>query len=157
MSNSEMINKRVLCIEKIDETNEISPIDTRMFIFWHETERIYLVRGMRQHLPPEPFNLSCDSTHDLSEIIGFMVGKNKINAILYNFINIYYNINNISDKYCNELSYDIFERVMDKQWEISRYNNMSYKRKDMVKYLRMLKKSHQSYETNENENEEETK
>ena len=147
MSNSEMNNKLVLCIEKIDETNEISPIDTRMFIFWHETERIYLVRGMRQHLPPEPFNLSCDSTHDLSEIIGFMVGKNKINVILYNFIN------KISDKYCNELSCDIFESLMDEKYKISGYNNMSYKRKDMVKYLRMLKKSHQSYETNENEEE----
>ena len=143
-SELQMDSKLVLCIEEIDENNEKSPIDTRMFIYWKENAQHYVVSGRRQdtqRLSPAPFAINCDSTRDLSEIIQFIVGKNKINVILYNF-NKYYDTIQI------DTTYEFFESQMHKKYEISGYNALSCKRKQMSKYLRMLKNTY-SYDDTE--------
>ena len=148
-SELQMESKLVLCIQEIDENNEISPIDTIMFIHWHEVEHYYLITGRRQdtqRLSPAPFSINCDSTRDLSEIIQFIVGKNKINVILYN-INKYYNIKNV-----NDLTYEFFESHIHKKYEISGYNDMYCKRKQMSKYLRMLKNTYNYDDTDDTDN-----
>lgn len=152
-------SKLILCIEEIDADNKKYPIDTRIFVYWQEVYECYLVVGKRQDthhskcVPTKyaPFAFNCNTTRALFEIIEFIVGENKINVILYSFDNLY-------DKESSDLTYAFYESQMDKKYEISGYNNMCCEKKQMAKYLRMLKHSYcygYGYENDEEEEEEE--
>ncbi len=144
-SELQMDTKFVLCIEKKNMYNEKTPIDSRMFIYWRENAHRYVVVGRQQdkeRLQHAPFAINCDSTRDLAEIIQFIIGKNKINVILYN-INKYYDTKEI------DTTYEFFESQVHNKYKISGYNDFYCKRKQLSKYLRMLKKTYSYYDTDD--------
>lgn len=140
--------KLVLCIEKKNMYNEKSPIGTRMFIYWKENAHHYVVSGRQQDTEQSqhaPFAINCDSTRDLSEIIQFIVGKNTINVILYN-INKYY------DTKETDTTYEFFESQAHNKYKIFEHKDFYCKRKQMSKYLRMLKNTYSYDDTDDTDN-----
>jgi hypothetical protein len=134
-SELQMNTQLILCIEELDIESKISPIDTRVFIGWNETDNDYFIRGKRQDLSNTkfvPFAFNCASSQDLYDFLEFTLGKS-INIILYNF-------NNIDSMSLTDLNYEFFEDQINKNYEIAGYDKLKVKRRTIVKYLRMLKK-----------------
>jgi hypothetical protein len=63
------------------------------------------------------------------------MGQTSVNIILYNF-------NNISSMNDEEMTYEFFENNMDRNYEISGYDQVKMKRSKIVKYLRILKNTY---------------
>ena len=137
-SDLQMDTEFILCIEEQDAENHRFPIDTRLFIGWNDPHNYYFVRGKRQDTRRSafvPFAFNCGSSHELFDIIKFIIGNNNINIVLYNFNNTY-------DKEVNELTYEFFENQMNSNYEIGGYNDLQFTRKSMVRWLRMLQNSY---------------
>ena len=127
----------ILCIEELDETNSYSPIDTRLFIGWDESTNDFYIRGRRQDIRKSdfvPFAFRCNSSHELYDFIKFTM-SNRVNVILYNF-------NNTDGMTTDEVSYEFFESHIDKNYEISGYNDIKLNRFHIVKYLRILQNTY---------------
>ena len=134
----QMDTEFILCIEEVDSDNNRYPIDTRLFICWNEPHNSYFVRGRRQDTQRSayvPFAFNCDSSRALFDIIKFIVGYNNINIILYNFNNTY-------DMDLDDLTYEFFEKHMNTNYEIGGYNDLKCRRKNMIRWLRMLQNSY---------------
>ena len=134
-SEMQMDTSFILCIEELDETNESFPIDTRLFIGYDESENDYFIRGRRQDTNTSdfvPFAFRCETSNHVYDFIDFVMNKNRVNVILYNF-------NNTDKMDIDEETYEFFEDLVDRNYEIAGYNNISLKRSKIVKYLRLLK------------------
>ena len=133
-SELQMSSRFILCIEEIDRINMNSPIDTRLFIGWSKKDNEYFVRGKRSDIRQTqfvPFAFQCKSKYDLYEFIEFAVGK-EINITFYNFNNIY-------ALPTTDLTYELFEKQMDKNYEVTGYDKVSMTRSKIVKLLKLLK------------------
>jgi len=135
-SDSQTYSRLILCIEEHDNKKNDTSIDTRLFIGWVEELNEYFVRGRRQDINGSnyvPYGFHCKHTDELYEFIEFVVGsKGKKSMSLYNF-------NNISHFVDDELNYEFFESCMDREYEISGYDNVKLSSIKTKKILRMLK------------------
>lgn len=137
-SELQMDTTFILCIEELEPFISHAPIDTRLFIGWDETNKDYFIRGKRQDTSKTnfvPFAFHCESSNKLYDFIKFTMPNSKVNIILYNF-------NNIENLETDEITYEFCESQMDKNYEISGYDDVSLKRSCIVKYLRMLKNAY---------------
>lgn len=128
----------ILCIEELDPSNSQFLIDTRLFIGWDEEKCDFFVKGRRQDTKNNnfvPFAFHCESSNDLYDFIKFTMSSNNVNVILYNFNNTVYISN-------DELTYEFFERGMNKDYEISGYDDIRLTRPLIVKCLRMLRNTY---------------
>ena len=133
-SELHMDTQLILCFEERDDDNETSPIDTRLFIGWSR-DNYFFVRGKRQDYIMGryvPFVFHTDSVKDLCNFIELTIGLSNMNIILYNF-------NNMIDLKDKELTYEFFDEQLDKNYEISAYDKISFTQKKLINYLRMLK------------------
>ena len=132
----------VLCIE---ERDTIRPVDTRLFIAWNRVDNDYLVRGRREDTTKSnyvPYAFHCEKANYLYDFINLVIGDSKVNLILYNF-------NNIETMNINELTYEFLEENMDKNYEVTGYNNCVLNKKEILRYLRFLRNN---YNWNEDTN-----
>ena len=133
-SELQMDTQFILCIEEL-EINAEFPVDTRLFIGWDENTQDYFIRGKRQDTNKSnfvPFAFHCDSSNELYDFIKFVMPDRRVNIILYNF-------NNTEDNDTEILTYEFFENLMDKNYEISGFNDIKIKRSRMVNHLKMLR------------------
>ena len=135
-SEQQMTTNLILCIEEIDASNSLFPIDTRLFIGVgiREGNCIYYVRGKRDdtnNTDYVPFAFDTKSIEGLYDFIKFTMSDSRVNLTLYNF-------NNISNMGLSKLTYEFFESHMDKNYEIAGYDNMRLTRSRMTKYLTMV-------------------
>jgi len=141
-SDNQKYSRLILCIEEHDvtpgkTTNLSNTIDNRLFIGWSEQNQEYFVRGKRQDTRSTdyvPYNFKSKYTDDLYDLIEFFVGNEGINKSI-----MIYNYNNIEEYKIPTLTYEFFESNMDKNYEISGYDNVKLKRRELMKYLRLLK------------------
>lgn len=137
-SELQMDTQLILCIEECDNIISYSPVDTRLFIGWSLQHKDYFVRGRREVTATSnyvPYTFHCESARDLYDFIKLTMGQSQVNLILYNF-------NNIVSMELNEITYEFFENSMDKNYEISGYDNTNLKRSKMLKYLRVLRNTY---------------
>lgn len=137
-SEMQMDTSFILCIEEVDETHKSCPIDTRLFIGYDENNNDYFIRGRRQDINSSdfvPFAFHCETSNQVYDFIKFTMPERKANVILYNFNNTY-------DKKTNELTYEFFEDLMHKNYEISGFDNIILKRSRVVRFLRLLKNAY---------------
>ena len=131
-SELQMDTQLILCFEERDDNNVTSPIDTRLFIGWSND---FFVRGKRQDYKTSryvPFAFHTVSVKVLCNFIELTIGLSNMNIILYNF-------NNMIDLKDKELTYEFFDEQLDKNYEISAYDKISFTQKKLINYLRMLK------------------
>jgi hypothetical protein len=135
-SNLQMNSELILCIKDYDNTKDKSSIDTIMFIGWSYIDNVYYVRGKRQDICDSqfvPYALKCENINELYNFIEFTLGyRNRLSIILYNF-------NNICDMVSNDITYEFLEEHIDKNYEISGYDNIKLNRLEVIKSLRLLK------------------
>lgn len=137
-SELQMNTTFILCIEELHDTNHSFPIDTRLFIGWDEQNDDFFIRGRRQDRNSRdfvPFAFHCETSHELYDFIKFTMSNNRANVILYNF-------NNTDKINIDELTYEFFENLIDKNYEISGYDDIRLNRSRIVKYLRMLRNTY---------------
>jgi len=137
-SELQMNTNLVLCIEEHDENNLLYPIDTRLFIGWDNETCEYYVRGKREDTRTSdfvPFALQCKTSSEVYEFIDFVMGENKMNITLYNY-------NNIDTLPITDLTYELFEGQMDRNYEISGFDDIRPKRSQFLRHLRMLKSTY---------------
>jgi hypothetical protein len=60
------------------------------------------------------------------------VDENPVNIILYNYNNLY-------DKDLSTVTYEFFENLIDRRYELSGYDDDRLNKKSFFKYLRFLK------------------
>jgi hypothetical protein len=134
-SELQMDSQFILCIEELDN----SSIDTRLFIGYSELDNDYYIRGKRQDTGSRefvPYAFRCNSTNGLYDFIEFVIcSYNKINIILYNF-------NNLEGTNDDELTYEFFESQTDRDYEVVAYDGVKLKRRQIKKYLRILKNTY---------------
>ena len=114
-------SRLILHIEEVDVDNAVYPIDTSLVVGWDESVCKYFIRGRRQDNTKNsdyvPYSFYCHSKYDLYKFIRIIFDDDaRINYTLYNF-------NNVSYYSQEELSYEFFERHMDKDYEIVGYDN----------------------------------
>ena len=142
-SELQMDSKLILCIEQQDTTREpTNSVDTRLFIGWSCQDNDYFVRGKRQDIGVTefvPYAFRCEHTDELYDFIEFAVGPySDASIVLYN----YNNIDNLSTVDDDELTYEFFEENMDRNYEIAAYDEVTLTRRQITKYLRMLKNTY---------------
>ena len=140
-SELQMDSRLILCIEEHDSIRTPDSVDTRLFIGWSNSDKDYLVRGKRQDIGSKefvPYAFHCDSTDDLYDFIEFVIGSDRnASIVLYN----YNNIDGItsSELKDDDLTYEFFEEHIDINYEVAAYDDVKLKRKQIRKYLRMLR------------------
>ena len=124
----------ILCIEEHDSKLDKSLIDNRLFIGWNNESQEYFIRGKRQDTVFSdyvPYSFQSSNTNDVYDFIEFVLGiKGKKSITLYNFNNIF----SFSD-----VTYEFCEKYMDKDYEITGYDNVKLVPRQIKKQLRILK------------------
>jgi hypothetical protein len=120
----------VLKLEEYDhETNEK---DNTIFIFYDKKNHYFFVRGKRSGNDSYSYSFQCEFASDLAIFINYLISdKNKVNEVLYNYVNL----GNDS----NDITYDFLSEHQSTDYEISGYNNFYLSDKRLVRNLRMLR------------------
>lgn len=112
-------------------------IDTTLFILYDKNEECYLVRGKRSEdskkPTSKPYSFQCECASELIDFINFVIcKKSKISYTLYNYDDLPNDSDDIDYAYLKELD-------DDSGYELAGYDNQTYKKKEILQYLRMLR------------------
>ena len=129
----------VLKIEELDaDTNEP---DTNIFILYDTEREQYIIRGRRRWTPKVTgceYSFVCDAEEELVHFLQYVICKqNKINEILYNYDNLPPDSTDITFEFLNDYEHS--------DYEISGYNNKTFKRTRILRNLKMLKNIYNIY------------
>lgn len=143
-SDMQMTTKFILCIDELevdelDEVDSSNPVDTRLFIGWFHDTRDFFIRGKRQDIPTSnnfvPYAFHCKTTNDVYDFIKFNMANRRINIAIYNF-------NNTENMNMDDMTYEFFESYIDKNYEISAYDNCKLKRSKIKTCLNILRNTY---------------
>lgn len=121
-SNLQNDSKLVLLLEHQDEKNNVNKIDSRIFILYDPCIAKFCLFGRRCSKEPfnrkyPPYSFQFDSKTDVFEFAKRTIGRNEqCRVTLYNF-------NNLVTVFSSEYSFEFFEDLMDKHYEIAGYDN----------------------------------
>jgi hypothetical protein len=112
-------------------------LDTTLFILYDTNEEQYLIRGKRSAFLnkslPISYAFSCKYASELFNFIDFLLcKKSKLIYSLYNYNNLPYNQNEIDYYYLKNLD-------GDDEYELTGYDNQKKSKKQILKYLSILK------------------
>jgi hypothetical protein len=112
-------------------------LDTTLFILYDNNEDTYLVRGKRSNVlgKPEtvPYSFYCNYASELIDFIRFVIGKkSKISYTLSNYDDLPNDPDEIDYQYLSDLDGDI-------AYELAAYDNKKFNKKEVLKFLRMLR------------------
>jgi len=121
---------------KIEEYID-NELDTTLFLLYDNNQETYLVTGKRSDVfgKPEtiPYSFYCNYASELLDFISFVIcKKSKINYTLYNYDDLPNNSDDINYQYLKELD-------GDKEYELAGYDNQKFNKKEILKFLRMLR------------------
>jgi hypothetical protein len=129
---SENTDCLVLKIEEHDiDTKEL---DTTLYILYDKNESRFVIRGKRfsQYTDCCTYSFSCEFAKDLADFISFVVCiQNQWSYSLYNYDNL--------PQTSDEITYDFLKNNDSKDYELSGYDRQKFKRKELLKRLRMLR------------------
>ena len=111
--------------------------DNDLFIIWDKETQMFHIRGKRQNIEDEdndyvPYALKYNIWDNLYSFVNFTFGTNDTTSV------VLYNFNNIKRLKLAELSYEYLETLIDKNYEISRYDRIPLRTKSFMRYLDML-------------------
>jgi hypothetical protein len=112
-------------------------LDTTLFILYDKNEEKYLIRGKRSDIlykrSPISYSFSCKYASELFDFINMLICKSsKLSFTLYNYNDLPCNSNEIDYEYLKNLD-------GDHSYELSGYDNERKNKKQIMKYLRILK------------------
>ena len=123
-------------IVKIEEKVD-GDIDTTLFILYDKNEEYYIITGKRNtikgKIEPEPYKFYCKYSSEINDFISIVICKHsKINYTLYNYDDLPNNSDEIDFNYLKYLDDNI-------GYELAGYDDQKYSKKDIMKYLRIIK------------------
>lgn len=112
-------------------------LDTTLFVLYDNNEDAYLVRGKRSDVfgkpSSVPYSFYCNYASELIDFISFVIcKKSKISYTLYNYDDLPNNSDEIDFEYLKELD-------GDNAYELAGYDNQKFNKKEILKFLRMLR------------------
>ena len=131
----------VLCFEERDNPDDYESIDTRIFVSYDHESKSYVINGRRLDVFSKsgrnrtnfkPFMFCVKESADVAEFIYTIF--NKKNMMSYTL----YNYNNLPEDAC-ELTYDFMESNMDREYEISAFDNVGIKKAIIKRVVRMAR------------------
>jgi len=138
MSKEEATDCLVLRIEEysIDDDR----LDTTIYVIYDKKEHNFVIRGKRndEFITSATFSFICEFAHELIDFISFVIcKKNKWSFVLYNYDNL--------PGTSNEITYELIKTQESASYELAGYERQEYKRKQVLKYLRMLRNVFNNY------------
>jgi hypothetical protein len=126
-------SKLVLFIEELSK-KDYETVDRRIFICFDKDSAKFFIKGIviDSEVDYVPFSFSHRSRSDIYKFIKFIVDKNPVNLVLYNY-------NNLLDKDIESLPYEFFEHLLDESYEIAGYDRDILYRKKFIDLLNVLK------------------
>jgi hypothetical protein len=135
----------VVCFEEVDAdeyaVNENNGIDTRLFVTYDHSTKMYILNGKRQDIISKkgrnktnlkPFVFCASESSDIVEFVLLTFGqKNLMNYILYNY-------NNLPEDAC-DMTYEFMESNIDRRYEIAAFDNIWVRRNLVQRLCRLTK------------------
>jgi hypothetical protein len=122
---------------KIEEYLDTSLLDTTLFILYDKNQEVYLIRGKRRDLKNKnvsvPYSFYCKHASDLFDLISMLTCESsKLSFTLYNYNDLPY--------FSSEIDYEYLKKLdSDHSYELVGYDNERKNKKQIIKYLRILK------------------
>ena len=112
-------------------------LDTTLFVLYDNNEDAYLVRGKRSDVfgkpSSVPYSFYCNYASELIDFISFVLcKKSKISYTLYNYDDLPNDADEIDYQYLSDLDGDI-------AYELAGYDNQKFNKKEILKFLRVLR------------------
>jgi hypothetical protein len=112
-------------------------LDNTLYVLYDKNEELFLVRGKRKPILGKhdsvPYAFYCKYTEELHDFISLILCiSSKISYTLYNYNDLPIDPNNIDFETLDTLS-------GDKSVELTGFDNQNYSKKDIEKFLRVLK------------------
>lgn len=126
---------------KLEEVEPNGLIDTTLYILYDTRNNKYLIRGRRRLISlcePHAYSYECNKATDLIDFIQYLFcPDNSVNEVLYSCVNL--------PEDNDEITFDVLNEYSRMDYEISGYNDVSLKRSNLMKILRMLKNVFNKY------------
>ena len=127
-----------LVLKIVEHESLTNRLDTTLYIFYDQSTETYVIRGKRRETPLTKsctFSFECNYAEDLADFIEFVIDVKdpsiELSYVLYNYDNL--------PLLSNDVTYEFLQQYDDVVYEISGYDNQQYKRKKLLKYLRILR------------------
>lgn len=122
---------------KIEEYLDTSLLDTTLFILYDKNQEVYLIRGKRRDIKKNnvsvPYSFYCKHASDLFDLISMLTCESsKLSFTLYNYNDLPY--------FSSEIDYEYLKNLdSDHSYELVGYDNERKNKKQIIKYLRILR------------------
>ena len=123
-----------LVLKIVEHDVELGRPDTTLFILYDVLTRRYVIRGKRNDKmkPSCTYSYECERANDLVDFLDYLFDRaNKFTYVLYNYTNLPDN--------SNEITFEFLKKHDKLKYELTGYDNVDFKRKDILKKLRMLR------------------
>lgn len=123
-----------LVLKIVENDIDLGRPDTTLYVLYDKATHRYVIRGKRDNsrLPSCTYSFECEFANDLADFLEFLLDKtNTFSYILYNYDNL--------PETSNEITFEFLKMYDSRVYELSGYDNQDFKRKTMLKNLRMLR------------------
>ena len=133
MSKFSVPDTLVLKLEEVEKNTD--KIHTTLYIFYDKRTHHFFLRGRRRWSPKHQsctYSFQCEFAKDLVDFLRYIICKNNtINEVLYNYDNLQCDSNDITFEFLHDYEHS--------DYEIVTYDNMRFRKKEIVETLRMLR------------------
>lgn len=123
-----------LVLKIVENDVDLGRPDTTLYVLYDKATHRYVIRGKRNdsRVPSCTYSFECEFANDLADFLEFLLDKtNTFSYILYNYDNL--------PETSNEITFEFLKMYDSRVYELSGYDNQDFKRKTMLKNLRMLR------------------
>lgn len=123
-----------LVLKIIEREQDTDTIDTKLYVLYDVASNYYVIRGKRHdgHRDSCVFAYTSENINSLADFISTVIDpENKWSYILYNIDNL--------PKDSNSITYNSLMEEAYSYRELSGYDNQTYDRTELIRYLKMLK------------------
>lgn len=123
-----------LVLKIVEHDVDLGRPDTTLYILYDMAIKRYVIRGKRNTTQADAcsYSYECKLVDDLVDFLEFLLDRtNKFSYILYNYDNL--------PATSNEITFEFLKKYDSIKYELSGYDYQEFKRKILVKNLRMLR------------------
>jgi len=123
-----------LVLKIVEHDVDLGKPDTTLYVLYDKATHRYVIRGKRGDDRDKSctYSFECKSHNDLADFLEFLLDRtNTFSYILYNYDNL--------PETSNEITFEFLKMYDNKVYELSGYDNELYRRKNIIKNLRILR------------------
>lgn len=123
-----------LVLKIVEHDVDLGRPDTTLYVLYDKATHRYVIRGKRNDIRVESctYSYECECANDLADFLEFLLDNtNTFSYFLYNYDNL--------PETSNEITFEFLKRYDSRVYELSGYDNQEFKRRNVIKILRMLR------------------